>query len=65
MSLGKKIKFARMENHMKQIELAEHLGIGSGTVSDYEHDKALPSLPMFKKICELLNLSADELLDLK
>ena len=65
MSLGEKIKFARKQKKMTQLELAEILGIHKATICYYENNAALPSLPIFKHLCQLLNLSADELLDLK
>lgn len=64
-SLGEKIKCARKQNNMTQLELAEFLGITKSTVCQYEKNVAFPSLPNFKKICDLFNLSADDLLDLK
>ena len=65
MSLGEKIKQVRKYEKLTQGELAEKLGIKTSTICDYEKNRIAPSLSIFKQICELFNLSADELLDLK
>lgn len=65
MSLGEKIKQARKIEKLTQGELAEKLGLQKGTICDYERDRIAPSLSIFKQICELFKLSADDLLDLK
>lgn len=43
-------------------ELADKLGINKSTVSMYVHGKALPSLPTFYNISEILDVSTDFLL---
>ena len=62
MSLGEKLKKARKGKKMTQLELAEILGVKTATVCQYEKNVAFPSLPNFKKICETLNLDANDLL---
>lgn len=65
MSLGEKLKIARKQNKMTQLELAEFLGLNKVTICHYEKNLITPSLQIFKNMCELFKLSADELLDLK
>lgn len=65
MSLGEKIKIARKAKKMTQLELAEYLAVTKTTICHYEKNQIAPSLSIFKQLCQLLNLSADELLDLK
>ena len=62
MSLGEKIKIARKNEKMTQLELADFLGITKATICQYEKNYAFPSLPNFKKICEKLHLDANDLL---
>lgn len=59
-SLGENIRKAR--GNKSQKEVAKRLSISANTLSAYEKDRALPSLEVFKNLCELLDLSADVLL---
>ena len=43
-------------------ELARHLGVGKSTVSMYLHGRALPSLEIFARITDFLDVSSDFLL---
>ena len=47
------------------IELAEKLGINASTVSKYMRLDKYPSLETFANICEILEISSDEVLGLK
>ena len=62
MSFGAKLRNARKEKHMTQIELAEYLGIDNVTVSCYERNTTFPSLQIFKMLCDLFSLDANDLL---
>lgn len=64
MSLGTKIRTVRKEKKLTQIDLANQLGVDNVTLSDYERDKTMPSLAIFKMLCKVLSLDANELLDL-
>ena len=48
-----------------QKELAEKLNINASTVSKYMRLDKYPSLETFANICQILDLSADEILGLK
>ena len=48
-----------------QKELAEKLGINASTVSKYMRLDKYPSLETFANICEILDISSDEVLGLK
>ena len=48
-----------------QKELAEKLGINASTVSKYMRLDKYPSLETFANICEILEISSDEVLGLK
>ena len=53
------------ELNITQKELAEKLGINPSTVSKYMRLDKYPSLDTFANICEILDVSADEILGLK
>ncbi len=46
-------------------ELAERLNVNPSTVSRYLHDDKFPSLETFANLCEILDVSSDEILGLK
>lgn len=50
---------------MTQRELAEKLSINPSTVSKYMRLDKFPSLDTFANICEVLDVSSDEILGLK
>ncbi|MBQ4269470.1 MAG: helix-turn-helix transcriptional regulator [Clostridia bacterium] len=45
--------------------MAERLGVNPSTVSKYMRTDKYPSLDTFAKLCEILDVSADEILGLK
>lgn len=49
---------------LTQTEIANRAHISSATLSDYIHKNKFPSLETFAKLCEILNVSADEILGL-
>ena len=50
---------------MTQKEIAEKLGINPSTVSKYIRLNKFPSIDTFANLCEILDVSADEILGLK
>lgn len=62
MSLGEKLKLARKKEKMTQLELAEFLGIKAATICQYENNVTVPSLQIFKKLCDRFELDANDLL---
>ncbi len=52
-------------SHLSQKEIAEKLGVNPSTVSKYMRQNKYPSLDTFANICEILDVSADEILGLK
>ena len=52
-------------SHLSQREIAEKLEINPSTVSKYMRQNKYPSLDTFANICEILDVSADEILGLK
>jgi transcriptional regulator with XRE-family HTH domain len=52
--LGKKIKLARVELDMTQVQLAEAIDSMQRNISRYEKGIALPSLPTLEKLAKTL-----------
>ncbi len=53
----------REKLNIRQIDLAIRVGVGSNTISQYEHGKRTPNVMMLKKLAHVLNCSVDELLE--
>ena len=56
------IKRARKERGLTQAELAKRVGVTQGNLSAWETDRWKPDVASLKKLCEVLNCSADYLL---
>lgn len=50
---------------LSQKEIAEKLGINPSTVSKYMKQDKFPAIDTFANLCEILDVSADEILGLK
>ena len=61
----KKIAWSNTIWNNSQKELAKRLGINPSTVSKYMRLDKYPSLDTFANICDILDVSADEILGLK
>ena len=57
MTLGEKIKKIRIENNLKQNELAELLYVSEKTISSWETDRTSPDLNMIYKISDYFKKS--------
>ena len=62
--MGEKLRQLRRKKGLSQEAVAKELGISRQAVSKWETDIAQPDLDNLKKICEILEISADELLDI-
>ena len=56
------LKFARERKKISQKEMAERIGVAKSTYSLYESGNREPNVQTIKKIADILNVSADELL---
>lgn len=65
MSLGKRLKVARLNKGLTQEESAKHLGITFQALSNYERDMRDPDTKLLKSMAELYGVSADALLQIK
>ena len=63
--IQKRLREAIMQSGISQKDLADKLGINPSTVSKYMRLNKYPSLDTFANICEVLDVSADEILGLK
>lgn len=63
--IQKRLREAIQYGNISQKELAEKLGVNPSTVSKYMRLNKYPSLDTFANICEILDVSADEILCLK
>lgn len=63
--IQKRLREAIKYGNVTQKELAEKLGVNPSTVSKYMNQNKYPSLDTFANICEILDVSADQILGLK
>lgn len=62
-TIGENIRRLRKEANITQKELADKLEISVSNVTKYEKGQLEPNLAILKKICEIFNISANELLN--
>lgn len=60
--IGRFIADCRKENNLTQEQVAEKLGISNKTVSRWENGNSFPDVSLLQPLCELLNISVNELL---
>ena len=63
--IQKRLREAIQFGTVSQKELARKLGINPSTISKYMRLNKYPSLDTFANICEILDVSADDILGLK
>lgn len=64
-TFGENLKRIRIKNDLKQSELAEKMGYKQVTISSWENNRTLPKIDELEKLCEALNCSQYELLEIK
>ena len=62
MSIGSIIKRLRREKDITQEQLAEHLGITSRAISQWERDRTSPDISQLPALCHIFDVSSDVLL---
>ena len=62
MEMGKRIARRRKQLEIKQNELAERIGISNNHLSSIECGKSIPSLKLFRELCNELAVTPDYLL---
>lgn len=63
--IQKRLREAIETSSLSKKELAERLNINPSTISRYLHDDKFPSIETFANLCEVLDVSADDILGLK
>lgn len=53
----------RTEKKLSQVNIATKIGVAQETVSGYEIGRAYPTVENLLKLCDILNVSSDFLLD--
>lgn len=61
-NIGKRIVFRRKKLKMRQVNLAEQIGISNNYLSSIEHGNEKPSLEILVKICNSLSVTPDYLI---
>lgn len=64
MSFGNTVKRLRRERNMTQEQLAEVLSISPQAVSRWETDVSMPDISLIAPLCNLFNITSDELLEI-
>lgn len=59
------LKNRRLELGLTQEELGKEIGKNKRYISDLENGHSLPSVYMLKKLCSVLDVSSDWLLEIK
>lgn len=63
--IRKALTEALKEKSMTQAELAEKIGVTQSMISHYASGRKMPALDTFSRICEVLDLDANEILCIK
>ena len=61
--IGNFIMKCREEKKMTQSKLGELLGVSNKAISKWENGKSLPNTKLMSKLCEILDVSLEELLN--
>lgn len=62
MTIGEKITQLRIKENISQEQLAEKISVSRQSVSKWEMNQALPQIDKVLMLCEIFNVSTDELL---
>ena len=61
MQVGRRIRTARIEKNMTQMELADRMGVSYQAVSNWERGNAMPDISKLPELCELLGITFEAL----
>ena len=61
--IGRFIRTVRQYHNLTQKELAEQIHVGAGTISKWECGRGLPELVNIIPLCEVLEISFEELMN--
>ena len=57
--IGKKIKEARLERNLTQMNLADAMGVSYQAVSNWENGKTEPDIDTLTKLAEVTNVTVE------
>ena len=63
--IQKRLREEIKNSNLTQKQIAERLGVNPSTISKYVRLNKFPSIDTFANLCEILDVSADEILGLK
>ena len=63
MSFSEKFRAARLEKKLTQQQVADELKIDRSAIAHYENGKSKPQFDHVSKICEILDLTYEDLFD--
>ena len=63
-NIGARIRYFRELKHLSQKEFSKRIGVSNTRVSNWEAGVNRPDADLIADICRVLNISADELLDI-
>ena len=63
--IGKKIKQARIDRNMTQMNLADVMGVSYQAVSNWERGNSMPDISKLGDLCAALQITVDELLGIE
>ncbi len=62
MQIAKRIKKARIDKNMTQLQLADAMGVSYQAVSNWERGNSMPDISKLTDLCSILGLTVNELL---
>lgn len=65
MTIAKRIKQARIDQNMTQLQLADAMGVSYQAVSNWERGNSMPDISKLSDLCSTLHLTVDELLGME
>lgn len=65
MQLGDRLRNAREDRDLKQMDVARQTGISNKVLSSYERNISLPTIDNLLLLCECYQISSDELLGIQ
>lgn len=65
MTIAKRIKRARIEKNMTQLQLADAMGVSYQAVSNWERGNSMPDISKLADLCATLDLTVNELLGME
>lgn len=65
MKIAKRIKQARIDKNMTQMNLADEMGVSYQAVSNWERGNSMPDISKLEDLCRVLGLSVNQLLGME